>query len=393
MKVLYIGCYRDGTGWAYAAQGYILSLDSVGIEVVPRFIKLNNNNYPIPERIEELEQNSEKNCGYVIQHVLPHQLDFNGEFEKNIALYVTETDNCRKSSWPERINTMDEAWVPNVFMAKEVSKNSNIFIPHYVIPHAANMENYQREYEPLEIPEIKNKFVFYCIGEINRRKNIGMLMKSFHLEFSRDEDVCLMIKAHIPGESAEQAKAHLTELSSKVKRGLKIYPSEDLYHREIFICDYLSDEQIMRLHSTGDCFVSASFGESWGIPIFDAMAMGKTPICTNTGGPRDFIDNGGYLVDSTPEPCFGMIETFEELYSGKENWDNPSVQEMRKHMRAAFNNKKEREEKSRCGIEDSYKYSYNEVGIMMKEALRGQAQPFNNSNTAKKQNSILRLNQ
>ena len=44
MKVLYIGCYRDGTGWAKAAQNYILSLDTAGVEVVPRFIKLNDNN-------------------------------------------------------------------------------------------------------------------------------------------------------------------------------------------------------------------------------------------------------------------------------------------------------------------------------------------------------------
>ena len=147
----------------------------------------------------------------------------------------------------------------------------------------------------------------------------------------------------------------------------------------------------MRLHSTCDCFVSSSFGESWGIPIFDAMAMGKTPICTNTGGPRDFMKNGGYLVDSTPEPCFGMIETFEELYSGKEKWDNPSVEGMRKHMRSAFSNKKEREEKSMCGIENSYKYCYSEVGSMMKKALNNEGETLNCNNKAKKQNSILKL--
>ena len=42
MKVLYLGCYRDGTGWAHSAIDYILSLDAAGIEVVPRFIKLND---------------------------------------------------------------------------------------------------------------------------------------------------------------------------------------------------------------------------------------------------------------------------------------------------------------------------------------------------------------
>ena len=57
MKVLYIGCYRDGTGWGQAAIDYILSLDAAGIDVVPRPIKLNDRQINLPKRISELEQN------------------------------------------------------------------------------------------------------------------------------------------------------------------------------------------------------------------------------------------------------------------------------------------------------------------------------------------------
>ena len=134
MKILYVGCYRDGTGWANAAQGYILALDKAGVEVVPRFVKLNSGFNQIPSRIEELESNSDKDCDIVIQHVLPHHMDFNGNFDKNIALYVTETSHCKNTSWPDRINLMDEAWVPNSFMANEASANSQICTPHYKVP-------------------------------------------------------------------------------------------------------------------------------------------------------------------------------------------------------------------------------------------------------------------
>ena len=78
MKVLYLGNWRDGTGWGNAAQGYILSLDAAGIDVVPRHIKLNDREIEVPERILELERRSHKNCDVVIQHVLPHYLDYNG---------------------------------------------------------------------------------------------------------------------------------------------------------------------------------------------------------------------------------------------------------------------------------------------------------------------------
>ena len=34
MKVLYLGHYKEGTGWSQAAIDYILAMDSVGIDVV-----------------------------------------------------------------------------------------------------------------------------------------------------------------------------------------------------------------------------------------------------------------------------------------------------------------------------------------------------------------------
>ena len=393
MKVLYIGCYRDGTGWAHAAQDYILSLDTVNIEVVPRFVKLNDNFAEIPKRIEDLENNDDKNCDVVIQHVLPHLMDYRGDFQKNIALYVTETDHCKNTCWPERISMLDESWVPNKFMAGECSINSNILNPHYIVPHAADVSKYQTSYEPLDIPYIQDKFVFYYIGEINRRKNIPAILRAFHTEFGPEEDVAIVIKAHVPGQSAEQSQSDLINLSNRVKDGLKIYGDQGMYHSEIFITDYLSEEQIMRLHSTCDCFVSATLGEAWGIPIFDAMAMGKTPICTDTGGPRDFIGDGGYLVNSRKEPCFGMVETFDELYVSNESWDAPDLLELRGHMRSAFENKEEREKKIESGISRSYDYSYSSVGDIMKSILleENNPEPFNKNSEIKEIHSLKKI--
>ncbi len=371
MKVLYIGYYRDGTGWANAAQGYIMALDAAGITVVPRCIELNGRSVSIPKRIEELENLDASDCDCVIQHVLPHHMDFNGNFEKNIALYVTETDHCRNTSWPERINLMDESWVPNSFMANECAEKSGILNDHYIVPHAFDMQKYQKEYKKITIPELQNKFVFYYVGEMNRRKNIGAILKAFHLEFEINEDVGLLLKTHIPGATATESERAIQALSAKVKEGLKLYPDVNSYHQELFICDYLDDEDIMRIHATFDCFVSGTLGEAWGIPIFDAMAMGKTPICTNTGGPRDFLGDGGYLVDSRQEPCFGMVEGFPDLYVGNEHWDTPDINQIRMAMRSAYENKNGRLRRSRRGIENSYRYSYQEVGSIMRSVLEG----------------------
>ena len=72
MKVLYIGHYREGTGWGRAAIDYILSMDAAGIEVVPRAVKLNDRQPELPPRLLELENQESSGCDVCIQHVLPH---------------------------------------------------------------------------------------------------------------------------------------------------------------------------------------------------------------------------------------------------------------------------------------------------------------------------------
>jgi len=268
-------------------------------------------------------------------------------------------------------------------MAESFAKNSNISTPHRIVPHAFDMSKYQQEYEKTKIPELQDKFVFYYIGEINRRKNIATLLKAYHLEFGINEDVGIVLKAHIPGANISESENALQRLSDEVKKGLKLYGSGDHYNEEIFICDYLKEEQIMSLHGSFDCFVSATLGEAWGIPIFDAMAMGKTPICTDTGGPADFIDGGGYLVESRKEPCFGMLETFDELYVGNEYWDAPNINELRKCMREAYENKEDRNKRAIKGVSNSYSYGHLTVGSMMRDFLAEESPKHNTEITEK----------
>ena len=90
MRVLFIGHYRDCSGWGDASLNYIQALDRVGVDVVCRPIKLNHSRPILPERVLELEKRPLSNIDIVIQHVLPHHMDYNSKF-KNVALYATET--------------------------------------------------------------------------------------------------------------------------------------------------------------------------------------------------------------------------------------------------------------------------------------------------------------
>jgi len=51
----------------------------------------------------------------------------------------------------------------------------------------------------------------------------------------------------------------------------------------------LSQAEMDELHTRGDCFISLSRGEGWGLGAFDAAAHGKPVIVTGWSAPREFL--------------------------------------------------------------------------------------------------------
>lgn len=364
MKVLYIGHYREGSGWSQAAIDYILSLDAAGVDVVCRPVKLNNARPTLPERILELEKRDLSDVTDVIQHVLPHYTDINTKF-KNIAMFIGETDSFGISGWSNNLELFDEIWVPNTDLFNVAIKLSPTV---RVIPHGTDITRFQKQYEPFDIPELKDKFVFYFIGEFNRRKHVSALLRAFHAEFDRNEDVALAIKVNKPGMGLEELQEFCRQHSAECKRALRKYTRPDYYHNEIFFCDYMTDDEIGQLHATGDCFVNPSFGEAWSIPTFDAMGYGNLVISSNVGGMKDFLKQG-ILVDGQFEHCFGADPAFSDLHTANENWFNISINDLQKKMRYAFEMKEERAVKCNWGKREALKYSHFEIGQQMRKAL------------------------
>lgn len=371
MKVLYIGVYKDDTGWSHAAIQNILALDSVDIDVVPRHVKLNGVNGEYPDRIKELERKSAEGCDIVIQNVLPHHMIYDGNFKRNIACYYTETSHFRNTSWPERLNLMDEGWVTCNDMLSS-ARESFVKIPLHVFPVPCDVSQYQRSYEPYPIPNLEGNFVFYTIGEVSKRKNLIATLRAFHAEFHPHEPVRLLIKGNIPGNSDSQTHRHIKEMCDNVKRNLKLYPDTESYHEEIILSQHLSNEQIMKLHSTCDCFVMPSHGEGWNIPSFDAMALGKTPIVTKTGPMKEFVtEDCGYLVECRKAPVFAATDGLNDVCVGNEEWDEIDILDLRRKMRLAFTDRKDKQRRAENGMKRAYEYSHQNVGVKMKELLHG----------------------
>lgn len=362
MKVLYISVFRDGTGYSHAALNYLLAMDQVGIDVVPRNIKLSNYNSPVPKRFLELENKSDKNCDVCIQHILPSMMEFNGNY-KNIGLFAWETSGWPKSIWTEKLNLMDECWVINEYM-KEVCINSGVKIPIKVVPHCINTDKYKQTYKQHSIIKEKRDFVFYTIAEAIKRKNLITLIQAYYLEFDPIEPVQLIIKTNNEG---------FIKIVDEIGKGLKLYNDDKWYKKPLIVTQRLQDEQIDALHESCDCFVSTSFGEAWSIPTMDAIGFGKTPIVPNSTGFKDYVNNDiGWLIDTQPIPVFGAVDSLPELYSSNEKWFLPSLDQTRQYMREAYANSKLRTKKTERCISYIENYSYTKIGSHIKDILNEQ---------------------
>ena len=113
MKVLYLGHYRERSGWANAAINNILALDSVGVDVVCRNVSLTDRVGEPPARILELENKVTQDATHCIQHLLPHHLVGTSIVQKNVAYFASETIDLQKNIWHDNLKLMDEVWVGN----------------------------------------------------------------------------------------------------------------------------------------------------------------------------------------------------------------------------------------------------------------------------------------
>jgi glycosyltransferase involved in cell wall biosynthesis len=371
MKVLYIGHYTENSGWAKSAIDQILALDYIGVDVVCKPVRLTyRDNYDLPERILELQDKSMHDVTHCIQHVLPHHLVGTQKFEKNIAYFLDEMIHLKKHYWHYFLDLMDEIFVPNQQMKNNLQKFIDKKISY--VPQACNVDKISKLIDISE-PEvsfnnIRNLFKFYLISDLNDRKNIIPTIKAYCSEFTKLDQVVLILKVNKFGVSPEHLRAIVNkQIISPTLSTMRL--NQDLLPPIITITENFSETQIYDLHRQCDCYVHPTHGEGWSIPSFEAMCFGKTPICSNEGGPSEFIDknnkNTGTLIDGVLQIPFSRDPAFQFIQTGNEAWFEPSEIEIKKSMRYYYENRT-----PNCdGLERGKMFSYNNVGNTMKELL------------------------
>ena len=335
---------------------------------------MTQDNPNIHPRLLELEKKDSSGCDVCIQHVLPHHLVGSKAFRKNIAYFVSESTSLKYIGWLQQLKQMDELWVPNWDLAKSL-QTDGITAPIHVVGHPCNISRYKTKYQEINLPIADGVFKFYYIGDINDRKNLESIITCFHSEFDRSEPVSLILKVKKFGHNPEQCQSVIDGIIQKVQKDLRMYNDPSQYHRNVVITEDIEDKDICALHQYGDCFLSPTHGEAWSLPSFDAMGFGSSPICSDYGGPKEFIGEGcGTLVGGSYSVCKCSDAAFPDIFTGREYWFQPCEMQIRKAMREKY----ETYQKDPLGTKRTWKlagleqvklFSYEKIGEEMKGLL------------------------
>lgn len=354
----------DSSGYADATRNYIYAIlksDRVDISVEGVSFEQERTTHSLDGVIKPYIR---KNHAAPIQvlHLTPENFArFYKRDKYNIGYVAWETDKL-PDHWVPELNKMNEVWVPSSWN-QQVFRSSGVNVPVFCVPHAIpvpDADNPKPEY-PGDDP---NHYWFYSIGQWTSRKNHLELLTAYYTEFYNTPGVVLALKTYRRNTSPAETNIIKHDIK-KLKQDLRL----PQYPKLLLFANLLSDEDMVKLHLRGDCFVLAARAEGFSITQAMAMATGNPTIGCRYGGALDFMnDNNSLLVDSKVRPVQGM--DYMPIYNGTMNWGDPDISDLRRKMRWAFENRDQAKKLGQQARQDiTNNYSHTKIGNLIADRL------------------------
>jgi glycosyltransferase involved in cell wall biosynthesis len=257
---------------------------------------------------------------HLVPEYYPHVRRAVGE-GRLIAHTVWETDRIPRH-WPGLLNQVDRVVVPTAWN-RDVFAAGGVTRPIDVVPHVARVPVAGDGGATLGLDD--DVFVFYSIGRWDERKAMFHTVRAYLDAFDGDDRVVLVIKtgrwAEMPPVAAWGTTDPMAWTSGwQVAHVVSRYPNPA--HVRVEVGDW-SDAQVAGLHTRGDCYVTLSRGEGWGIGAFDAATYGNPVVATGWGGLVEYLEpETSYLVGFDLVPVEHMSPA---SYAPDQHWAEPHL--------------------------------------------------------------------
>lgn len=303
----------EDSGYGIAGERCMSALEASGLEIDWTPMVRAREGYRPPE-------SAPPGARVIVAHTVP---EYFGRLRRSrpdaflIGHTVWETDKL-PGHWPAELDDVDLLVVPSQLSVEAIAA-STVTTPVAVIPHVAPPP---LRGEELQVP--REVFVFYTIAEWTARKAVFHTVRAYLDAFSAGDDVLLIVKT-----SARDHTGPLLREEQVVGPGTTSWALARLMAGRPdpppirLIAGTIKDRDILALHARGDCFVSLSRSEGWGLGAFDAAAYGRPVVTTGWGGQLDYLGDSPYLVGYELIPVHDPLG--EPSYTPDQHWAEPDV--------------------------------------------------------------------
>lgn len=349
--------WGDTTGYAVAAKAYVRALGEAGVALTWAPMMPGGAGYeyqPVrqwPDPALSPLCNRPLDYDTVVIHTVPEYYPDWIARERRpgrriFGYTVWELDTLPRD-WPRILNQLDGVLVPCRWNV-EVFRRSGVTVPIHVVPHLSQFEyidaptDADRAALRARLGPGRGKTprcVFYTIGFWSHRKAPYLAIEAYWRAFTADDPVLMVVKT---------CANDITRLHRHWRNGFRLrHPSPRATaarmarHQArpaplaVIADETLSDGEILALHEMGDCFVSLTRAEGWGLGAFEAARLGKPVVMTGYGGQTDFLSpEHAHLLD------YEMVPVHEPTWAGSykpsDAWAQPSVEQAARIMRAVY---------------------------------------------------------
>jgi glycosyltransferase involved in cell wall biosynthesis len=353
------GYLRTESGVGAAARGYVRALRFLNVPVALKDVSdLSANRCEDQSlRIEDPQELYDVNlvCADVERHFAVLSRVGHEFFEDryNIGVWWWEQPQFPRK-WFDRFAYYDEIWVGTSFIANTLAPISPlpvVRIPPVLTPDRCGSSAQGRR----RLGLAPDEFVFLFVFDGNstfKRKNPQGVVEAFRTAFKPSERVRLLLKC-VNVDFNPEALAALKSGSEGSQVSI--------------LMGYWPAEEMRDLMAACDAYVSLHRSEGAGLPIAEAMALGKPVIATGWSGNMDFMT----VTNSFPV-TYELVELEENAgpYQAGIIWAEPSVAHAAELMRFVFKNQDEAQVRGKAAKHEIERdYSEAKVGSFIRDRL------------------------